>query len=210
MRRFSSIPLVARSDATLSARIVRTVPLRYAAGPDAATDRPAHVRAASGLARFRGWVAVVQDDANFVALVQPGDGRAGQITLPAGESGVRQFDDLRGNKRFKLDLEACVAVRDRGGETLLAFGSGSSPLRERIVVVREAETRTVEASAFYAGLRQERGFSGSELNVEGAIEIDGDLRLFNRGNGAPVQGRLPVDATCDVRLAELLDYVAVE
>src|ERR1700741_4016993 len=196
-----------RHDPTISARIVRTVALRYAAGADAATDRPAHVRAASGLARFRGWVAVVQDDANFIALVEPADGSAGQITLPAGEGGLRQFDDLRGNKRFKLDLEACVAVRDRGGETLLAFGSGSSPPRERIVVVREGETRGIDASAFYAGLRAAREFSGSELNVEGAIEIDGALRLFNRGNGAPIDGRLPIDATCDIRLPELLAYL---
>ncbi|HEX6748611.1 MAG TPA: hypothetical protein VF092_15040 [Longimicrobium sp.] len=199
----------ARFDPTLAARVVRTVPLRYADGADAAFDRPAHVRAASGIVRVGGRIAVVQDDANFIALVDPATGLATAVTLPAGEGGARQFDDERGNKRFKLDLESCVVLRDGEGEMLAAFGSGSTPLRERIVLVRgldspEPELEIVDASELYARLRAETAFAGSELNVEGAAIFRGTLRLFNRGNGAPRGDLRGVNATCDLDLATLL------
>ena len=80
-------------------------------------------------------LAVVQDDANFVALVGLADGRVDSIALPASDGGVRQFDDLRGNKRLKLDLEASVIDVEGGRATLFAFGSGSSPARARLSAV---------------------------------------------------------------------------
>lgn len=203
----------ARIDGGISARIVRRVPMCFAAGADAALDRPAHVRAASGMARVNGRVAVVPDDSNFVALVDPVSGLAGDVVLPAGVGGVRQFDDVRGNKRFKLDLESAVALReDDGAETLVAFGSGSTELRERIVVVRgigtaSPQARLVDAFALYRRLRAETEFSGSEMNVEGAAVAGTTLRLFNRGNGAPRGGLVPLDATCDLELASFLAYL---
>jgi len=203
----------ARHDPSLSARIVRSVPLLYADGADASLDRPAYVRSASGITRVAGSIAVVQDDANFVAVVDAATGLARAITLPAGEGGLRQFDDLRGNKRFKLDLESCVTVDDEDGrEMLLAFGSGSLPARERIVLVRrvecdDADARVIDASALYATFHAAREFSGSELNVEGAAVVDGTLRLFNRGNGAPRDGLVPVNASCDLDLATLLAWL---
>jgi uncharacterized protein DUF6929 len=201
-----------RADPALGARIVRAVPLRYAAGADPALDRPAHVRAASGITRVDGRLVVVQDDANFVALVDPETGLAEPVTLPAGEGGLRQFDDLRGNKRFKLDLEGCAVAREGEEEVLLALGSGSLPPRERIVLLRgigraRPEARVADASALYARLRACTGFAGSELNVEGAAVVGGRLRLFNRGNGAAQDGLLPVNAACDLDLAHLLAYV---
>jgi hypothetical protein len=194
----------ARLDPALTARVVRSVPLLYAEGAYAPLDRPAHVRSASGIARVAGRIAVIQDDANFVALIDPESGFAHAVTLPAGEGGVRQFDDLRGNKRFKLDLECCVAVDD----TLIAFGSGSLPARERIVVVRGVDTddpgaEVIDASALYARLHATPDFSGSELNVEGAAVLGRTLRLFNRGNGAPRGNLRPANASCDLELAAL-------
>jgi hypothetical protein len=204
----------ARPDPSLAARVVRSVPLLYADGADAALDRPAHVRAASGMARIGGRVAVVQDDASFIALVDPETGRASAVTLPAGHGGARQFDDLRGNKRLKLDLESCEVLRDGDGrEMLVAFGSGSTPERERIVVARnldagDAEIEVVDASALYARLRAETAFAGSELNIEGAtLAGDGILRLFNRGNGAPHGDLRPVNATCDLDAAALIAFL---
>lgn len=200
-------------DPALRARVVRSIPLLYAHGADAALDRPAHVRAGSGIAWVGGLLAIVQDDADFIALVDPQSYSVRALALPAGEDGVRLFGTDRGNKQFKLDLEACVTLPDGGGEMLVAFGSGSTPLRERIVLVRgipEAPSVEVrDASAFYALLRAAHEFSGSEMNVEGAAWRDGRLLLFNRGNGAPIDGLEPVDATCEVdwdRLrAHLLD-----
>lgn len=194
-------------DPNLRARVVRSFPLLYTEGANPALDRPAHVRAGSGIAWVGGMLAVVQDDANFIALVDPESYAVRALTLPAGEGGARLFGTDRGNKQFKLDLEACVTLPDGGGEMLVAFGSGSTPMRERIVLVRgipEAPSVEVrDASAFYALLRGAHEFSGSEMNVEGAAWRDGRLLLFNRGNGAPVDGREPVDATCEVDWARL-------
>lgn len=195
-------------DPALRARVVRSIPLLYTDGADPALDRPPHVRAGSGIAWIGGLLAVVQDDSNFIALVHPGTTDVRALPLPPGEGGVRLFGTDRGNKQFKLDLEACVTLPDHaGGEMLVAFGSGSTPARERIVLVRgipdAPSVEVCDASAFYALLRAAHEFSGSEMNVEGAAWRDGRLLLFNRGNGAPGDGREPVDATCEVDWARL-------
>lgn len=205
--------IVARRDEGLGARIVRAAPLVYAAGEDAALDRPGHVRAGSGLAWVDGTLVAIQDDANFVARIDPVSGHVHPVLLPAGEGGLRQFDDVRGNKRFKLDLEACTAIPDpQGGEMLLAFGSGSSSRRERVLRMAAAHAphphvELREAITFYARLRDAAEFSGSELNVEGAVWRGDHVLLLNRGNGAPTDGRLPVDATCRIDGAALLAYL---
>lgn len=188
-------------DPRLGARIVQRWPLVYDEGADPALDRPAHVRAGSALVRVADSLVIIQDDANFLALHELGSGRTRALTLPAGPGGRRQFDKGRGNKMDKLDLEAAVALGEDG---LLAFGSGSAAGRDRILRVRDlhGETRgrkpTLElqdALPLYRALDAETAFAGSELNIEGAV-WDGDrLRLFNRGNGAPRDGLLPVNAT---------------
>lgn len=206
--------LHARHDPGLRARVVRIVPLVYAEGAEAALDRPAHVRAGSGVAWIGGALAVIQDDAHFVAVADPATGLCRAVALPAGEGGLRQFDDVRGNKRFKLDLEACAAVPDgRGGEALVAFGSGSTPRREEVLLaagLAEGEPRVElrDASGFYARLRAAAEFAGSELNVEGAAWRDGRIVLLNRGNGAPFADRRAVDAVCEVDWAALRAHLA--
>ena len=192
----------------LEARVVRRTPLLYGAGADPTLDRPAHVRAGSSLARIGSTLVIIQDDANFIALVDPETYAAYAIPLPAGADGKRQFDDQRGNKYLKLDLEACTVVPHEAGELLVAFGSGSMPLRERIVTVSGLEHDTPyvtlhDASGLYARLHDAREFSGSELNIEGAVWMNGRIRLFGRGNGAPRDGLTPVDATCDLDWAQL-------
>ena len=199
-------------DPALSATITTRAPLRYTEGASAELDRPAYVRSGSGLAWVPGGLAVVQDDANFIAVHDPGSGRTRAITLPAGEAGLRQFDDLRGNKRYKLDLEACLALEDGDGIILLAFGSGSTSRREHIVMVDRWEdeaprVRLVSAPGLYRALRSEPAFAGSELNIEGAIRLGNTVRLFSRGNGAPQGVRMPVNATCDLDLDSLLGHL---
>jgi hypothetical protein len=199
-------------DPTLSAMVISRQPLYYAEGGDDQEDRPGHVRAASSLAWIRDEIALVQDDANFVALWHPQVGRARAVALPRGEGGLRQFDDHRGNKKYKLDLEACPALTDSDGPTLLAFGSGSKKRRRRIAMVdrwHDATPRVtlVEATSLYERLEDERAFAGSDMNIEGAL-VDGDvLRFFARGNGAPRDGLHPVDATCEIPLDALLAYL---
>lgn len=199
-------------DPRLTARILRTAPLLYTEGADPELDRPAHVRAGSGIAWVGDRLAVVQDDAAFLALVDPVTAEVRAIALEAAEGGVRQFGDERGNKHLKADLEACVTVPHEGAEVLLAFGSGSTPKREQVLVGRRLHTAEpavdmVDASSLYALLRAERSFSGSEMNIEGAALVGSVVRLFNRGNGAARDGHLPVDASCDLPLSVLLAYL---
>ena len=203
----------ARLDASRGARVVARTPLLYRRGPDRAFDRPAHVRAGSALVALPdGRLAVIQDDACFLAVVDPASGAV--IDVPFPGEGPRQFDDTRGNKKQKLDLEAVFVTPD--GSLLVALGSGSSPLRERVVLVEDPaapdpRVTTAHVPELYAQLRADRSFSGSELNIEGAALVDGDLLLFQRGNGAPVttgsSSLAPVDATARIALAPLLAHL---
>jgi hypothetical protein len=192
----------------MSARVVRRVEMRYADGADPAIDRPAHVRAASGITWVGATLAVIQDDANFIALVDPTTGLAESVALPWGPGGRRLFDDGRGNNAEKADHEAVTVVATSNGPLLVALGSGSMPLRESIALVAGLDRRhpAVQSSLvprFYAGLRECTSFAGSELNVEGVIFVAGRLRLFGRGNGAVVGDVRPVNATCELEWAAL-------
>lgn len=205
---------------SLGARVVSRAALFYRLGGDAALDRPAHVRAGSALVRLgAGRFAIVQDDASFVAVIDGvgvarSDGSRAELVvrdvpLPS-QDGVRQFDDTRGNKRLKLDLEACLALDD--GALLVAFGSGSTALRERVVLVdhpgeRDARVVVVEARALYAQMHAEPVFCGSELNVEGAAVSGPDVLFFQRGNGACRDERAPVDATARIDRGALVAYL---
>ncbi len=207
-------PRRATYDEGLRAQIVARRPLYYAEGADPEVDRPPHVRAASGIAWIGRWLAAIQDDANFVALVEPATGRASAIPLPEGPDGKRLFDDSRGTKQFKLDLEACFARRAGHETTLFAFGSGTKPLRERIAIVSFEEVepqllnvRLVEAAAFYRVLHDAHAFSGSELNVEGAVLRDDTLLLFQRGNGAARDGRSAQNAIAELSWSSLERYL---
>ena len=186
--------------------------LYYSEGADVAADRPAHIRAGSGLAAVPGGIALIQDDANFIAVVDADGKGTRALTLPAGEAGLRQFDDVRGNKEYKLDFEACVGIETAGDTLLLAFGSGSTKRRETVAMVRGFETEAltidlVHVPRLYDALRREHAFAGSELNVEGAIFMANHVRLFGRGNGE-VRGELrPVNATCDLDWRALLAHL---
>jgi hypothetical protein len=153
-------------------------------------------------------LAVVQDDAHFLALIAPAQRSVEAITLPVGHAGLRQFDDVRRNKPWKLDLETCTTIEE-DCPLLLALGSGSTPWREQMLMIPwsgsdPGEVRLYPAPAFYAALRRETSFAGSELNIEGAVYLGRDvLRLFQRGNGAPCEDRLPLNATCEVSWSRL-------
>ena len=205
------VPIIhAVQDPALKAIVQKSTPLFYSEGANLTLDRSAHVRAGSSLSWFGDRLALIQDDANFVVLIEPYTLQVDTICLPVGEGGLREFDDLRGNKRFKLDLEACVTVPTEEGDILLAFGSGSTRYRQKIVTLQESITATPilrEVEALYEQLRNNTMFAGSELNIEGAIFCNGWVRLFNRGNGKPQAGCLPVNATCDIAWDELAAYL---
>lgn len=156
--------LRAQLDPALSVRVLGARELRYSDQARLGDDRPPHVRAASGLAFTNGRLAVIQDDVAFIATVTAGEVAA--ITLPRGARGRRRFEVAIGNKHEKLDLEACVAI----GDELFAFGSGSTPAREKVVHVGYA-TRVLDASPLYRLLREE---IGGAVNIEGVALVGTD------------------------------------
>ena len=175
--------------------VIARYPLFYRAGADDALDRPPHVRAGSGLARTEKGFWMVQDDAHWLAWtavpelnsrLQPP--LCEHVMLREGEDGARTFGSERGNKDFKFDLEAICTVPGTIGFDLMALGSGSSPARE--VVVRwndrpaNAEPGLFFAREYYAALREEKSFSGSDMNIEGVLCNGPQVMLLNRGNGA--------------------------
>ncbi|MBL8680646.1 MAG: hypothetical protein JNK05_15820 [Myxococcales bacterium] len=196
----------ARQTAALRARVTARTLLRYRDGALAAEDLPAHVRAGSAMAVTARRIAVVQDDTNAIAIIDRASGAVSSLLLPRGEGGARMFGEDRGNKQHKLDLEACVYVADRG--MLLAFGSGSKPARERVVVVSNLDgdptAKVCDATALYRAFKSDVRFAGSELNVEGVARVGERLRFFQRGNGAVRDGVEPVDATADVSIDRVL------
>ncbi len=162
----------ARFDPALAIRVISSRELHYTTTASPDDDRPAHVRAASGLAYTGGRLLVIQDDAAFIATVAREEVSA--IALPRGAGGRRRFEVALGNKHDKLDLEACVAV----GDEIWAFGSGSSAMRERIAVIGYA-TEIVDASVLYGKIRDELGHA---INLEGVASVGEQLWLFHRGN----------------------------
>ena len=164
-------------DERLGARIVSTRELVYSEPAAAEEDRPDHVRAASGIASDGERLFVIQDDTNFIAVVEGEHVRA--IALPFGAGGRRRFETRLGNKLDKLDLEGCYF---EDGE-LVAFGSGSIPIvRDNIVRVRGDRVELVEARALYAAIREA---IGGPINVEGAVRFGEQTWLFHRGNSGP-------------------------
>lgn len=193
----------ATHDPTLKAKIVARTRLLYAEGPSDHDDRPPHVESASGLATLGEFLFVVQDNANWLAIVHP-DESVTAVPLPRGAGGVRLFNDERDNTDEKADLEACVIMQGgEDGPELVAFGSGtgtSSCWVLRVVGVERAtaggpcDAQFLDAGRFYASLKQNRAFSGGRVNIEGAVALDGErILLLQRGNAPPGEGE-PVDA----------------
>ena len=200
-------------DPALEAHVTGDLPMIYAEGPSDAEDRPAHVRAASGLSAFREYIAVIQDDANWLALIDA-EQRVTAVPLPPSPNGRRVFSKTRGNTDEKYDLEALITVPGAGGLELIGFASGSCLGREWILRVRETSSdpfhaEFVAAKRFYDTLRADLGFCGAGLNIEGAITLDGDrIILFQRGNADPADGLDPVDATGTLSWAALRAHLA--
>jgi hypothetical protein len=195
--------------AVLSSRLTATLGpprlLRYAHGAHPLEDLPGHVRAASSIRRHGHRLVILQDDVSALAVLDPATGSTQPILLPRGPGGVRVFDDVRGNKKFKMDLEACVVLPDG---RLVAFGSGSSPQREKIVTLAAgtgAMAQQLSGSDLYAGLGVHATARGARLNIEGAV-VQGDrLRLLQRGNGK--RGLEPWNAILDIPLGAFLGWL---
>jgi len=84
-------------------------------------------------------------------------------------------------KKDKYDFESITLKTNK----LLLFGSGSTSKREKEIVYN-LKTRTVEQidlSKLYQKLKQNHSISNEDLNIEGALFLEENLLLFQRGNG---------------------------
>jgi hypothetical protein len=192
-----------RQNPRLAPRLERLAALVYADGGSLAEDRDGHVRSASALRRFGDRLLIVQDDVRALAL-RDRDGDVEAVLLRPGANGQRTFDAARGNKRLKLDLEACLTLPD--GRAVI-FGSGSASGRERIVLVRPDRAPQIKpAAAFYRALRSVREFVGPALNLEGAVCRGDRVHLFQRGNGGS-NGSSSVNAVGNLSLDGFLAWL---
>jgi hypothetical protein len=159
--------------------ITRRVPLRYRRGPDAGLDRPAHVRAASAIGWLGERLVAVQDDAAFLAIVDPDTGLCDDVPLPAGAGGRRIFDAGLGNKAHKFDLESVFA----DGDTLVALGSGGPlPARRCAITWRPGEpARRIELPRLFDALGAAVLPGATALNLEGAALLRDWVAILNRG-----------------------------
>lgn len=197
--------IVAYQDPQLSARVLACTALAYDDGPNQTLDRPAFVRAASGLAAIGDQLAVLQDDAQFLGLWHP-SGSVTSLPLPPGPGDRRRFEERFHNRHLKFDLEAALSLADGEQEVLVGFGSGSIPERQRILLVlgrhkseqgsgtgvarheseqgRGTGVALLDGAALYSELARAAADLGATLNLEGAAVQGGRLLLAHRGSGA--------------------------
>ncbi len=192
--------------AAFSAEITARHPLLYSDPPRA--DRPPHVRAGSALVRIDDELLVFQDDCLWLAVVALPALTVTSLALPT-DGGIRVFDHA--HKAQKPDLEGAFAIAHGASWRVVALGSGSTPTRRRWLVIDDwhgARTmRWIDASPFYDVLVSRTDFSGAELNLEGAVVRGDRLVLLQRGNGSPHAGLEPIDATAEMKVADVLAWI---
>ncbi len=116
-------------------------------------------------------------------------------------------------KKTKHDLEGSVIGKINGQEYLLAFGSGSSPRRETLLMIdihHKKADRKIPLARLYSALRTKYELSDEALNVEGAAVCKERLYLFLRKKNMvismkwadfeqyisdPVEGNIPPSAS---------------
>jgi hypothetical protein len=90
----------------------------------------------------------------------------------------------------------------------VAFGSGSLPAREHVVVWNGRDAPALVAAAqLYAAVRGAAHQGAARLNIEGAVTGGGFLRLFQRGNDSPGAGRTPRNAIVAVGEREFVRWL---
>jgi hypothetical protein len=153
--------------------------------PETPGTRPSYISAASGLIRVGSSLYVVADDELHLGMFSADTFEPGRlIRLFPGELPTMKAE----RKRQKPDLEAIALVSPFDGYphgALLAIGSASTPNRGRGVLLGLdphgevcGQPEELDMSPILAPLHQ----AFPELNIEGAIVVDDELRLFQRGN----------------------------
>ena len=188
-------PLGARCDrdapvSELSAQIIERTPLLYADAAPREQDRPAFVRAASGLVWFEGQLFIIQDDNEFIGIWTPSTdgalarGRVVSWSLGPRAGGRSRFEEQLGNRLDKSDYEACAIVPTPEGARLLVLGSGSLPRRELALLLdpsRRSAAAPTHVPVLFDAFRGALGLPAGVSNVEGVNIRDDLIWLYQRG-----------------------------
>jgi hypothetical protein len=161
--------------------IRRTLNLHAASEP----GRPAHISAASGLARSGESLIVLADDENHLGIFPcEGSGAGSLVRIAEGTLPLKP----KPRKREKPDFESIVCVPPFAGYprgALLALGSCSRPNRCRAFVLGfdargalEGTPRLLDLTGLREALEPRFGCP----NVEGAVVLGEELVLLQRGN----------------------------
>ena len=171
-------------------------------------ERPAHISAASGVARRGDHVYVIGDDELGIGVFRLSTGEPGELRTVLGGD---LSPDHEERKREKPDLEALTLLppfADRPYGALLGLGSGTKTERERGFVwglgadgSLLGEPVQLDLAPLYERLRE----AAPELNVEGAAALGDRLWLFHRGNTE--QG---LNIVAEVPLEEFVDGVRAD
>lgn len=147
--------------------------------------RPLHLSAASGLVCLDAIMYVVADDELHLGAFPTGDCRPGHL-IRICEGALPDAKAER--KRRKPDFEALTLIppsKELPHGALLAVGSGSRPNRRTGVRVDLDEQGFVSGDARKVDLSfilDPLGEEFPDTNVEGAVVVGQELRLFQRGN----------------------------
>lgn len=180
--------------------------------------RPLYLSAASGLVCLNSKMYVVADDELHLGVFATKDETPGQL--------VRVFegvlpDEKVMRKREKPDVEALTLLPAFEGfahRALLAIGSGSRPNRRRGALLAldpsgavTGAVRGLDLSAMLVPLAD----AFAEVNIEGAVVVEDELRLFQRGNTQHPNAivRYPLAAVVDVvtgRSTDMLRPAAID
>lgn len=165
--------------------------------------RHPHLSAASGLVQVGAWLYVVADDENHLGLfLRDGNDHGELIPLFSGDLPL----ELEARKAAKPDVEVLTLIppsKKFPDGALLALGSGSKEARHRGAIIsfntqgELGAMETIDLAQLYRELKEEIG----KINIEGAVIIDKDIILFQRGNK-----KNKLNATIRITLKQFYQY----
>lgn len=157
------------------------------------TFKDPYIAAASGLVLAKNRFYLVADDENGIMGINKDLKSSGEIyevfpgLLP---------EDKNERKKLKPDFEGMVHLPQMNA--LLCLPSGSKKNRSRGALVSLTDHKITEVS--FKNVYQKLEDIYPELNIEGAVLVGEDIRLFQRGNG-----KLHQNAVIDINLKSFLN-----
>jgi hypothetical protein len=166
--------------------------------------RCAHLSAASGLVQVGQCFYVVADDENHLGVFQYSGFEPG-VLIPLFSDHLPLGYEER--KAVKPDLEVLALIpanKKYPHGALLALGSGSKETRRKGVIIALDQHEglnnvdIIDLSLLYRELKKELG----KINIEGAVIVDKDIVLFQRGNK-----KNKLNATIRFSLKQFYSYI---